>query len=163
MKNSEALLSKARQGRTERGQAAVELTLGFLIFFSMFMATAEFSHLLYTKVTLQHALRSAGRYMVTGQAGTDVQGNSIARADTIHNVFCANVIATGLRCPDLGPNFTFTCVGSPCSEPAGGPEQTVIARVTLFKPALTPFFSQFFSSAGVTFQITSTWKNEPFK
>ena len=87
----------------QRGQAAVELTLGFLLFFSIFMAVVEFSHLLYTKVTLQHALRSAGRYMVTGQTSTDGNGNSVARSDAIHDVFCANVIATGLQCPSLGP------------------------------------------------------------
>ncbi|HEY7165330.1 MAG TPA: TadE family protein [Candidatus Binatia bacterium] len=160
---SKRLLIEAGPESYKRGQAAVELTLGFLLFFSILMITVEFSHLLYTKVTLQHALRSAGRYMVTGQTSTDAQGNSVARADTIHNVFCANVIATGLQCPDLGPNFTFTCIGAPCSEPAGGPEQTVIARVTLFKPAMMPFFSQFFPSGGVRFDITSTWKNEPFK
>jgi hypothetical protein len=114
-------------------------------------------------VTLQHALRTAGRYMVTGRLGSDAQGNSVARADTIHNLFCANVIATGLQCPDIGPNFSFTCVGAPCSEAAGGPEQTVIAKVTLFKPAMMPFFSQFFSVPGVKFEVTSTWKNEPFK
>jgi hypothetical protein len=149
--------------RRQSGQAAVELTLGFLLFFSIFMATVEFSHLLYTKVTLQHALRTAGRYMVTGQTSQDANGNSLARADTIHNVFCANVVATGLQCPTLGPNFSFTCVGAPCSEPAGGPEQTVMATVILTKPAMTPFFSQFFPSGGVRFQVTSTWKNEPFK
>jgi hypothetical protein len=67
-----------------------------------------------------------------------------------------------LQCPSLGPNFTFVCLDAPCSQPAGGPNQTVIATVTLHKHSLTPFFSQFFSAAGVTFQITSTWKNEPF-
>ena len=149
--------------RNQSGQAVVELTLGFLLFFSIFMATVEFSHLLYTKVTLQHALRTAGRYMVTGQTAKDGNGNSLARSDTIHNVFCANVIATGLKCPSLGPNFSFVCVGAPCSEAAGGPEQTVMATVTLVKPAMTPFFSQFFPSGGVRFQVTSTWRNEPFR
>ena len=148
--------------RDQRGQAVVELTLGFLLFFSIFMATVEFSHLLYTKVTLQHALRSAGRYMITGQTSKDGSGANIARSDAIHNVFCANVIATGLQCPNLGPNFTFVCLEGPCSQPAGGPNQTVLATVTLSKRSMTPFFSQFFPTGGVTFTVTSTWKNEPF-
>ena len=148
--------------RDQRGQAVVELTLGFLLFFAIFMATVEFSHLMYTKVTLQHALRTAGRYMITGQAGKDKNGGNLARSDTIHNVFCANVIATGLQCPSLGPNFSFTCLDAPCSQPAGGPNQTVMATVTLVKPSMTPFFTRFFSSGGVRFQISSTWKNEPF-
>ena len=148
--------------KEQKGQAAVELTLGFLLFFAIFMAVVEFSHLIYTKVTLQHALRSAGRYMITGQTSKDGNGNDIARSDAIHNVFCSSVIATGLQCPSLGPDFTFVCLDAPCSQPAGGPNQTVMATVTLHKYSLTPFFSQFFSAAGVTLQITSTWKNEPF-
>ncbi len=148
--------------RDQSGQAAAELTLGFLLFFTIFMATVEFSHLIYTKITLQHALRQAGRYMVTGRSGKDGNGNSLSRADTIHNVFCANVIATGLKCPSLGPNFSFVCIGAPCSQPAGGPDQTVMATVIIVKPSMTPFFSQFFSAGGVKFQVTSTWKNEPF-
>ena len=47
--------------RNQNGQAAVEMTFAFLIFFALFMAIVEFSHLLYAKVTLQHALRTAGR------------------------------------------------------------------------------------------------------
>jgi Flp pilus assembly protein TadG len=58
-----SLRSIKRQG----GQAVVELTFGFLIFLMLFFGVVEFSHLMYTKVTLQYALRSAGRYMVVGR------------------------------------------------------------------------------------------------
>ena len=94
------------------GQAVVELTFGFLIFFSLFMAIVEFSHLLYSKVTLQHALRTAGRYMVTGKTGTDGGGLPIPRDQMIHDVFCNNIIAAGVQCPNLGTsNFQFACLG----------------------------------------------------
>jgi Flp pilus assembly protein TadG len=151
-----------RSMKCQRGQAIVELTFGFLIFLMIFFALVEFSHLLYTKLTLQNALRTAGRYMVTGQ-----KGSTIPRPETIHNVFCANVIATGIQCPALGSSaFTFTCidaagVGTPCAS-AGGPEETVMVTVQLQKPAMTPFFSQFFPTGGVTFQLSTTWKNEPY-
>ena len=148
--------------KNHRGQAAVELTFAFILFFTLFMAIVEFSHLLYTKVTLQHALRTAGRYMVTGRTGQDSNGNDIPRDQMIHDVFCANVIATGLQCPSLGTAFQFTCIGAPCSAPGGGPEQTVLVTVNLKKPAMTPFGSQFFPSGGVAFQLSTTWKNEPY-
>jgi len=152
--------------RSHRGQAVVELTFAFILFFTLFMGIVEFSHLLYTKGTLQHALRTAGRYMVTGRTGTDGSGNAIPRDQMIHNVFCANVIATGLQCPTLASgNFQFTCLPSPgttCTEPGGGPNQTVLVTVNLRKPAMMPFFSQFFPSGGVQFQLSTTWKNEPF-
>jgi hypothetical protein len=148
--------------RNQNGQAVVEMTFGFLIFFTFFMAIVEFSHLLYSKVTLQHALRTAGRYMVTGKTET-VNGNPIPRDQAIHDVFCNNVVAVGIQCPALGSsNFQFLCIGEPCLQAGGGPEQTVMVTVILRKPTLMPFFSRFFPSGGVPFQISTTWRNEPF-
>ena len=148
------------------GQAMVETMFGFIIFFSFFMAIVEFSHLLYAKVTLQHALRTAGRYMITGKTGLNAQGINIPRDQMIHDVFCANVISAGVRCPNLGTsNFTFTCLPTPgttCSQPGGGPDQTVMVTVNLSKPTLMPFFSRFFPTGGVPLQLSTTWRNEPF-
>jgi len=151
---------KSLAGQT--GQAVVEMTLGFLLFFTIVFAVVEFSHLLYSKVTLQHALGKAGRYMITGRTADDSAGTPIPRNIVIREVFCRNVIATGLRCPDLGPDFQYTCLDAPCSQPGGGPNQTVMVTVRLSKPAMMPFFSQFFTPEGVPFQLSTTWRNEPF-
>jgi len=152
-----------RNTQSENGQAVVEMTFSFLIFFALFTAIVEFSHLLYAKVTLQHALRTAGRYMVTGNTGMN-KGNPIPRDQMIHDVFCANLIAAGVQCPALNtPNFQFTCIdppATPCN--GGGPTSTVMVTMSVSKPALFPFFSQFFPAGGVPFQISTTWKNEPF-
>lgn len=144
------------------GQALVEFTFSFLIFFALFMAIVEFSHLLYAKVTLQHALRTAGRYMITGRTEMNKQGDPLPRDQVIHDVFCANVIAAGVQCPPLGPNFTFTCLDGTCTAPGGGSEQTVLVTVKLSKPTLMPFFSRYFPSGGVPLQLSTTWKNEPY-
>jgi Flp pilus assembly protein TadG len=151
--------------RKQSGQAVVEMTLGFLLFFTIFMSIVEFSHLLYAKVTLQHALRSAGRYMVTGQTQKDGDGNDIPRDQMVQTVFCANVIAAGVVCPSLGADFQFVCLPTPgtaCTQPGGGPNQTVMVTVSLAKPALMPFFSQFYPTGGVPFTLSTTWRNEPF-
>jgi len=151
--------------RRRNGQAVVETLFGFLIFLAFFFAIVEFSHLLYAKVTLQHALRTAGRYMVTGNTGTS-GGIPIPRDQMIHDVFCANVIAAGVQCPNLGTsNFQFICLPTPgttCSAPGGGPDQTVMVTVNVSKPTLLPFFSRFFPSGGVPLQLSTTWRNEPF-
>jgi Flp pilus assembly protein TadG len=159
-------LDRSAPLRRRRGQAVVELTFGFLIFFSLFMAIVEFSHLLYAKVTLQHALRTAGRYMITGKTQQNTNGDNLPRDQVIHDIFCANVIAAGVQCPALtSGKFTFDCLPkpvTPCSQPGGGPNQTVMVTVDLNKPALMPFFSQFFPSGGVPFRLSTTWMNEPF-
>lgn len=149
--------------RKKGGQAVVEMTFGFLIFFTIFMSIVEFSHLLYAKVTLQHALRTAGRYMVTGQT-KQAGGIDIPRDQMVHTVFCANVIAAGVVCPPIGGDFKIECLPIPtaCTQPGGGPNQTVMVTANLAKRALTPFFSQFFSAGGVPFTLSTTWRNEPF-
>jgi hypothetical protein len=144
------------------GQAATEMAFGFLIFFTFFMGIVEFSHLLYAKVTLQHALGIGGRYMITGATQPDQQGNPRPRDQMVHDVFCANVIAAGVQCPPLGPDFQFVCIDGPCTEPGGGPEQTVSVTVHVGIPTLMPFFSRFFPAGGVPIQLGTTWKNEPF-
>jgi hypothetical protein len=147
-----------RSIKCQRGQAVVELTFAFLIFMTIFYAIIEFSHLLYTKVSLQNALRSAGRYMVTGQ----VQPGT-PRDQVIHNIFCSNLFAVGIPCPS-GSDFQFTWIDPPTAPscPGGDPEQTVMVTVDLVKPALIPFFSQFFPAGGVPFELSTTWRNEPY-
>jgi Flp pilus assembly protein TadG len=149
--------------RDQRGQAVVELTFAFLIFMTIFYAIIEFSHLLYTKVSLQNALRSAGRYMVTGRTELDGSGNNIPRDQMIHSIFCSNLFAVGIPCPS-GSNFQFTWIDPPSAPscPGGDPEQTVMVTVNLAKPALIPFFSQFFPTGGVPFTLSTTWRNEPY-
>ncbi len=142
------------------------MTFAFMLFFSIFMAVVEFSHLLYAKVTLQHALRTAGRYMVTGQTTKDQNNVDIPRDKKVHDVFCANVIEAGVVCPDLGPNFVFKCPELPlpsnCTTPGGAAGQTVLVTVTVYKPPLFPFFRSFFSANGIKLDMSTTWKNEPF-
>jgi Flp pilus assembly protein TadG len=151
--------------RRRNGQAVIETLFGFIIFLSFFFAIVEFSHLIYSKVTLQHALRTAGRYMITGNTGTS-GGIPIPRDQMIHDVFCANVIAAGVQCPNLGTlNFQFICLPTPgttCSAPGGGPDQTVMVTVNVSKPTLLPFFSRFFPAGGVPLALSTTWRNEPF-
>jgi len=145
------------------GQAVVEMTFGFILFFTFFMAIVEFSHLLYSKVTLQHALRTAGRYMVTGKTTKDQNNVDIPRDQKVHDIFCANIIAAGVQCPALGTsNFQFACLGGPCTQPGGGSDQVVVVTVNVAKPTLMPFFSRFFPAGGVPIQLSTTWKNEPF-
>lgn len=149
--------------KKRKGQAVVEFTFIFLLFLFIFFSIVEFGHLLYTKLTLQHALREAGRYMVTGRTAQDPQNNNLPRPEVILKVFCANLLATGLSCPQLGPQFDLKCVDPPsCTQPGGGPGQTVMVTANFKKRALTPLFAGIFTKDGVEFQLSTTWKNEPF-
>jgi Flp pilus assembly protein TadG len=144
----------------QRGQAVVETTLSFLFFMMVLYAIVEFSHLFYTKLNLQHAVSEAGRYMITGQ-GLDLSGtNPNARLTAVQNKFCQNLIATGLSCANIASHVTVTCVGG-CSQPAGGPGQTVTLTVQFQKPWLTTFFNNIIPGP-ITLTSNTTWKNEPY-
>ena len=102
--------------KCQRGQAVVEMTFSFLLFMMVVFAIVEFSHLLYTRLNVQHALSEAGRQMITGQGYSATDSN--ARLNAIKNNFCQHLIATGLSCADLQSNMTVTCAGGdvPCWE-----------------------------------------------
>lgn len=147
--------------RSETGQAVVEFTLGFILFYMILMAIAEFSHLLYTKINLQHAVSEAGRYMITGQ-GLDLTGNDPnGRLKQVQNKFCNNLIATGLSCQNVGSHFAVSCAGGTCSAPAGGPEQTVTLTVTYEKPWFSGLFN-YLVPTPATLVAKTTWKNEKY-
>jgi Flp pilus assembly protein TadG len=147
--------------RSTKGQAVVEFTLGFILFYMILMSIVEFSHLLYTKINLQHAVSEAGRYMITGQ-GLDHTGmDPNARLKEVQSKFCNNLIATGLSCQNVGSHFSVSCAGGACSAPAGGPEQTVTLTVTYVKPWFSGVFN-YLVPTPATLVAKTTWKNEKY-
>ena len=142
------------------GQSAVELTFGFLFFYTVLMAIVEFSHMLYTKITLQHALSEAGRYMVTGQGQDLTNVNPNARLQAVQNKFCNNLVATGFSCANVASHMTVTCVGG-CSAPAGGASQTVTLTANYSRTWFTGMFNSILPSP-VNLTANTTWKNEPY-
>jgi Flp pilus assembly protein TadG len=144
--------------KCQRGQSIVEFTLAAPLFFAAFYAIVEFSHLFYVRVTVQHALDEAGRYMSTGQGQSSTDAN--ARLQKIYDTFCANLIATGLSCSDIQPHFTVN--NSPVT--VGGRSQTVRITTTFTKPFFGGTFrliAPLFPSS-ITMTVSTLYKNEPY-
>ena len=137
--------------KSERGQSVVELALVFPLFALVFFAIVEFSHLFYVKLTLQHALREAGRYAVTGRA--EEKGT---RPEAIQEVFCKNLIGTGLSCREVRGEFALNPADG------GGSGDIVTLTATFEKAPFTLLIGRFFTDRKVTFRVSTTWKNEPF-
>jgi len=141
------------------GQSAVKFTLGFLLLYTVIMAVVEFSHMFYTKTTLQHAIAEAGRYMITGQGIDHTGTDPNARLQKVQDKFCNNLIATGLSCVNVSSHLTLTCVGG-CAQPAGGPGQTVTLTATYSRAWFTGMFNHLLPS--ITLVANTTWKNEVY-
>lgn len=143
----------------KKGQGTVEFTLSFLFLYTVLMAVVEFSHLFYTRLTIQHAIGEAGRFMITGQ-GIDHSGtNPNARLQAVQNKFCSNLVATGLSCSNVSSHLTVSCIGG-CDQPAGGPGQTVTLTATYSRSWFTGMFNSLLPS--ITLVANTTWKNEPY-
>jgi Flp pilus assembly protein TadG len=138
----------------------IEFTLIALLFFTLIFAIVEFSHLFYARLNMQHALREAGRLMVTGQ-GIDPTGtNPNARLQAIQQKFCDQLIGTGFSCANINSDMSVSCLGG-CTQPAGGPNQTVTVTVRFSKPWFTPIFNNLIGGP-VSLSASTTWKNEPY-
>ena len=149
------MLSLRKFIKTGKGQSTVELALAFPLLMLVFLAVVEFSHLFYTELTAQSALREAARYMVTGQ-GYDATDPAV-RAGLIHDKFCQSLIGTGVSCPPIGPDFKFTCGAVDCTPAGGNPGETVTVTATLTKPWFTGLFG-----APITLTLSTTWQNEQY-
>ena len=140
--------------RSGRGQSTVELAFAFPLLMLVFFAVVEFSHLFYVRVTLQHALRQAGRYAVTGQGQDPIDAD--ARIEAIRTRFCDYLIGTGLPCPTtFGGNFAINPVDG------GGPGDTVTITATFTRPWFTVLFNQF-AAGGINLSVSTTWVNYKF-
>ena len=147
----------------QTGQGVVEITFGILFFYTTLMAIVEFSHLMYTKVNLQHAVSEAGRYMITGQGIDNTGKDPNARLKVVQNTFCDNLVATGLNCTTstVSSHLSVTCIGG-CAQPAGGPGQTVTLTATFTKPWFTGMFN-YLLPGPLNLTARTTWKNETYK
>lgn len=137
----------------------MEFALAAVLFFTVFLAIIEFAHLFYVKLTLQHALREAGRFMITGRNGVDAEGNpTIPRCNgdgtgAVWDKFYQNVKGFGSR-----PTLTITSdSGTAC----GRAEETVTLTATYTKPWFSVLANSFMPG-GVPLTVSMQWVNEPF-
>lgn len=152
--------------KRDSGATVVEFAICILIFIVLILSAFDFAYLFYAKVTIQNAVRQAGRFAITGNCGPGVT-NCFAndpnnRINTILNI--VTTYSFGLNptisvtCPGGCPSYS-AGTGSTASDNAGGPSNTVnIAATYTWHPfILTPFFG-----TSYTFTEYDTFRNEPF-
>ncbi|HUJ10905.1 MAG TPA: TadE/TadG family type IV pilus assembly protein [Verrucomicrobiae bacterium] len=157
--------------RARRGQSLVEFAMVAPLFFLLVFGIIDFGRLFFTQLTLQYALREAGRYAVTGQHQPIDPSNPAAgnytREQSIRNI--AQKYAAGLL-----PNSSaidikaYDSQGKPdTAYPAGLPNETVVVSLKGSLQFITPVIGDFFpkDSNGnrvYDFTVSTSFKNEPF-
>jgi len=137
--------------RSESGQTLVEFAIAALVFLTLVFVVIDFSYLYFNKLTLQNAVRQAGRYAITGQAMPSqtryasilqtVQTYSLGRATSSNTTICGAVLGCGC---------------------GGGPGETVTITVTYQYQFITPLVAKFISGGAYAMTVSSSFKNEPF-
>jgi Flp pilus assembly protein TadG len=134
-----------------------EFALVLPIFLLLVFAVTDFARLFYIEMTLQNAVREAGRYAITGNHQPDPNhpSQNLSRVQSINQI--AQQAAMGL---DVS-NLTIVSA-SGGSGNAGGPVDTVTISLTTKMQILTPIVAQFFKNGFYTFTVSVSFKNEPF-
>jgi len=134
---------------SRRGQSMVEFALVAPLFLLLVFGILDFGRLFFTQETLQHALREAGRFAVTGQhSGT-------SRVASIIQV--AQQAAPGLDISNI------QIVSGGVTNYAGGPRETVIISLSTGLRLITPMIGRYFGpSQTYTCKVSVSFMNEPF-
>ncbi len=125
--------------------------------FTLVLACFEFATLMYSQITLQNAVREAGRYAMTGNhlADPNNPGHNLSRTASITQV--AQNAAMGLNVSNIQIS---SVVGG--ANNAGGPGDTVTISLTANLPLVTGLIGQYFNHGEYMTTVSATFRNEPF-
>jgi len=153
-------MSKAK----ESGQALLEIAFSLSFFFLLVLATVDFGYMMSTKLTLQNAVRQAGRYAITGQCVTGADGScSASRYNSVIQTLQSYSLGL-INSSNTSTYVTLSCTnqGGGCPNNAGGPGDVVTISVAYPYPFITPLIAPFFPSNSYTIRVSSAFTNEPF-
>ena len=146
-----------RLTRSSEGSSTLEFALAATILFTAIFGCFDFAILMYSQLTLQNAVRQAGRYAMTGNHEPDPNhpGQNLSRVASITQV--ARNQAMGLDVSNIQISST---VGG--QNNAGGPGDTVTVSLTANLPLISPLLGRYFSHGIYTTTVSATFRNESF-
>lgn len=138
--------------RSSSGQSLAEFAIVLPLLLTVMFGVFEFGRFYYTRLTLQHAVREAVRFAVTGNTGTDEDGEQMTRGQSI-----ARVIID--KTSNLGVDLESVTI-----DPAdgGGPEEIVRVGVNFEYRLTLPLVKNIVPENKVRFSYSTAMRNEPF-
>ena len=139
--------------RNSSGQSLVEFAIVLPLVMMVFFGIFEFGRFYFTKLTLQHAVREATRFAVTGNVLTDPEtGDPMDRAGSIVRVILHNT-------KDLAVDVDGISI-SPAD--GGGPEDIVRVAVDFRYDMTMPLVRGIVPDGHVGISISTAMRNEAF-
>ena len=152
-----------RQISDESGQGLIETALSLSLLLMLIMVTIDFGYMFSTRLTLQNAVRQAGRYAITGQCVQSNGACSLTRYNSVIQTLETASLGV-VNSSNAGSIVTISCnnQGGGCPNNAGGPGDLVTISVNypyrFLSPALAPFFRQH----SYTIKVSAAYTNEIF-
>ena len=147
--------------RDDSGQSLLEVAISVSVLFLLVMGTVDFGFLLSTKLTLQNAVRQAGRYAITGQCvvagdGTCNRYTSVTQKLQQSSLGLLNNNNTG--------DVTISCAnfGGGCPNNAGGPGDVVTISVSYPYHFISPLVGVIFRYQPYNIRVSAAFTNEAF-
>lgn len=152
-------MNGATGGRWSRGIATVEIALLLPLFLLLLFAITDFARLMFTMMTLQHAMREGGRFAVTGERlpDPDHADTLLSRVESIRRIVRQKAVGVPLDPNDI---VIASILGGDGS--AGGPGDTVTLSLTYTYYFVTPMLDQYFNGGTHEFTVSTSFRNEPF-
>lgn len=154
-----ALPARLLGRRTEsmKGQSLLETALVAILFFLLVFGMLDFGRMFFVQMTLQNAVREAGRFASTGNHLPDPKhpGNYLSRVNSI--IATATQAALGTDVSGIQITSAQGGKGDP-----GGPGDVVTISITTNLKLISPIIASFFPGGKYTFTSSVTFKNEPF-
>lgn len=149
---SVTIMSRGRL-KDSRGTTLVEFALVVPFILMLFMGITEFGRFYFTRLTLQHAVREAARFAITGNTLPDPDtGDPMSRVESIRHVILEKAASLDLDVEELS-------VDPP---DGGGPAQVVTVTARFNFDFIAPVISQMFPDGEYVFTVATAMKNEPF-
>ena len=139
-----------------RGLSIVETAFAIPLMLLLVFGAVDLGRVLFGHLTLQHAVREAGRYAVTGKRDGTQTGDH-PRLDSVIQVAIFHADPFPLAAGDVQVSSRHGGSGS-----AGGPGDVVTISIRYPIEFLTPLIGQLFPDGRYVFEVTSTFRNEFF-
>jgi Flp pilus assembly protein TadG len=140
------------------GQSLIEFAVVAPIFFLLIFAVLDLGRVYFVQMTVQHSLREAGRFAVTGNhlPNPSDPTKTLTRIDSIREVIRRSSVGvvTDVQAVQISSQGV--------SNNAGEPGQPVTLSLSADVKLVTPFLSQFFANGSYRVTASTTFQNEPF-
>lgn len=149
---------KAGRKLRQFGVYITELAIILPLFLLLLIGVLDFSRLMYTQITLEHAIREGGRFGVTGnRLPGEEPGDLLNRIDSIKRVIEDYAVGVNVNTADI----EISTVDGGDGDAGGGGELFTIS-LTHSVDLVTPLIAEFFDDGKYTFTVETSFRNEPF-